>query len=144
MDDAGKGLFYAAGANAQVYIGHADRFARVTRGNVRITVPEFVTITVTPLEAGDKILVTACGRCENTGMKFSRDRRTVGRNWGDAPVQIEAVEGQMALPDGHWTCRAIASDGTPRQEVPISYEGNRGVLKLSPAYGTMWYLLERK
>ncbi len=143
VDDAGKGLFYATGDDTQVYIGHADRFSRATRGNVRIASPEFVTITVTPLDSGAGMLVTACGRCENTGMEFSRDRRTVGRNWGHAPVQIEAVEGQMALPEGHWTCHALAPDGAPHQEVPISYDSSRGVLKLSPAYGTMWYLLER-
>lgn len=142
VDDAGKGLFYATGADTQVYIGHAERFGRVTRGNLRVASPEFVAITVTPLDNDEKILVTACGRCENTGMKFSRDRRTVGRNWGQAPVQIEAVEGQMTLPEGQWTCQALAPDGAPQQEVPISYDSSRGVLKLSPVYGTMWYLLE--
>ena len=88
------------------------------------------------------MLITACGRCENTGMQFSPDRRTVGRNWGHAPVQIEAVRGSLVVPDGKWICHALAPDGSPKQQVPISYENGRGTLTLSPEYGTMWYLLQ--
>ena len=143
LDAAGKGLYHAAGPNAQVYTGHAGRIGTVTRGDVRITAPEFVALTVTPLADGERILVTACGRCENTGMQFSDDRRTVGRNWGQAPARIEPVEGRLALPAGRWKCQALAVDGSPKQQVPIAYEGNKGILNLSPTYETMWYLLER-
>jgi hypothetical protein len=76
-------------------------------------------------------------------MQFAPDRRTVGSNWGRAPVRIEAVRGTMAVPEGRWTCHALAPDGAPKQEVPISYESGWGKLTLSPEYGTMWYLLEQ-
>lgn len=145
VDSAGKGLYHAAGPNAQVYIGHAERIAKVTRGDIRISGPEFVALTVTPLGDAKRILITACGRCENTGMRFSEDRRTVGRNWGQAPVQIEAVRGSLVLPQGQWIGHALAPDGSPRQQMPISPgEGDRRILELSPAYATMWYLLEHK
>jgi hypothetical protein len=75
-------------------------------------------------------------------MQFAPDRRTVGRNWGQAPVQIEAVRGSLIVPDGKWVCHALAPDGSPKQQVPVSYENGRGTLALSPEYGTMWYLLE--
>jgi hypothetical protein len=147
-----QGIYAVEGYSALVYVGHADRFSRASEGKVTITGPEFAALTITPLtgkpwvplEKRDRILVTACGRCENTGMKFSSDRRTVGRNWGQAPVRIEAVQGSMALPEGKWTCHALAPDGSPRQNVPVTYENGRGVLTLSPEYGTMWYLLERQ
>ncbi len=142
VDDQGRGLYCAANGDTHVYIGYPDRIKRITRGGVNISSPEFVTLTLTPLDA-ERVLVTACGRCENTGMKFSRDRRTVGRNWGSAPVQIEALEGEITLNEGHWTCQALAPDGAPLQDVPIRTQGNRSVLRLSPEYGTMWYLLER-
>ena len=76
-------------------------------------------------------------------MQFSQDRRTVGRNWGRAPAQIEAVRGAVVVPDGRWTCHALAPDGASKQQVPIIYESGRGTLTLSPEYGTMWYLLQR-
>mgnify|MGYP001137994397 CR=1 FL=1 len=143
VDNGGRGIYQAIGPQAQVYTGHAGRFEEATRGKIRVASPDFVTLTVTPLDdAAKEILVTACGRCENTGMKFSPDRRTVGRNWGQAPVRIEPVEGRMILPQGKWTCHALAPDGSPRRNVPVAYEDGRGVLTLSPEYGTMWYLLE--
>lgn len=143
VDAAGKGLYGITSESAQVYAGHADRFDQATAGRVQIASPGFVALTVTTLDHGDCILVTACGRCENTGMEFSKDRRTVGRNWGRAPVQIEPVEGRLVLPPGRWTCQALAPDGAPKQPVPVSYEDGRGVLRLSPQYATMWYLLRR-
>jgi len=144
----GKGIYAVESSGASVYIGHANRFSRVSDGKVTITEPEFVAMTITPLtgtrsvplEKRDTILVTACGRCENTGMQFSSDRRTVGRNWGKAPVQIETVEGRLVLPEGKWTCHALAPDGTTKRRVPT----DRNILKLSAEYETMWYLLERQ
>ncbi len=145
VDDGGRGIYQATSSLAQVYTGHAGRFDDATRGKIRVASPDFVALTVTPLEnTATKILVTACGRCENTGMQFSPDRRTVGRNWGQTPVRIEAVRGSMVLPEGKWTCHALAPDGSPRQKVPVAYENGRGVLTLSPEYATMWYLLERQ
>jgi hypothetical protein len=76
-------------------------------------------------------------------MKFSEDRRTVGRDWGGPPVQIEAVEGTVVLPEGQWKCEALGPDGTPKYEVPIAYREDRGVLKRSPQYKTMWYFLKQ-
>jgi len=137
------GLYQATASQAQVYTGHAGRFATATDGQVRIQSPEFVALTVTPLDSGNTILVTACGRVENTGMQFSTDRRTVGRNWGEAPVRIETVRGKVTLPNGRWTCHALAPDGSPKQRVPLAQENGRPVLSLSPEYGTMWYLLQR-
>jgi len=143
----GKGLYSVHSQGAWVYTGHAEKFEKATKGRLSVTKPEFVAVTVTPLDKrplnkSRKILITACGRCENTGMKFSEDRRTVGRNWGGPPVQIEAVEGTLAL-TGDWTCQALAPDGVPKHPVPISYKNKRGVLQMAPKYKTMWYLLTR-
>jgi len=150
VDTAGRGIYQAVSPQAQVYTGHASRFEEATGGKVRIASPEFVAMTITPLNAKAQtqnptsLLVTACGRCENTGMQFAPDRRTVGRNWGQAPVQIETVRGSLVVPDGKWLCCALAPDGSQKQRVPIAYENGRGTLMLSPEYKTMWYLLERQ
>jgi len=142
----GKGIYIAHGQCASVYTGRAERFEEATGGQIAIAQPALVTITVTaldkmPLNHSRKILVTACGRCENTGMKFSKDRRTVGRNWGGPPVRIEVVEGTLILPAGQWMCHALGPDGLPKRQVSISYTNGRGVLQFSSQYKTMWYLL---
>jgi len=141
-------MYALQSSGGSVYTGHAARFQETTDGRIAIARPEFVALTITGLDGQerrthDRILVTACGRCENVGMQFSADRRTVGRNWGAAPAQIETVEGTVVLPKGQWICHALAPDGEKKQQVPIAYEDGRGVLALSPEYATMWYLLEK-
>ena len=148
VDAAWRGLYQATGplapaGQARAYTGHAQRFEEATKGSIRIASPDFAALTITPLGTGTTMLITACGRCENTDMQFAPDRRTVGRNWGHAPVQIEAVRGSVVVPEGKWTCHALAPDGSPKQQVPISYENGQGTLTLSPEHGTMWYLLQR-
>ncbi|MEN6334992.1 MAG: hypothetical protein ABFE01_12075, partial [Phycisphaerales bacterium] len=144
VDADGRGLYQVVGRRTRVYAGHASRFEEATKGDVRLTGPELVTLAMTPLNGGKRLLVTACGRCENVGMQFSPDRRTVGRNWGTAPAQIEAVRGTVVLPEGKWVCHALAPDGAPKQQVPVTYENGTARLTMSPEYGTMWYLLERQ
>ena len=76
-------------------------------------------------------------------MKFSPDRRTVGTNWGGPPVLIEPVDGRVVLPEGRpWKCQALGPDGTPRAEVPVTVtDKGAAVVRLSPEYKTMWYLV---
>ncbi|HUU90669.1 MAG TPA: hypothetical protein VM238_05600, partial [Phycisphaerae bacterium] len=114
---------------------------------IGVAAPAFAAVTLVslgggPLDGAKAILVTACGRCENTGMQFSADRRTVGRNWGGPPVRIEPVEGRVALPAGRWQCHALAPDGTPKAPVPLEKTGDgKTTLVLSPKHQTAWYLV---
>jgi len=144
----GRGFYAAWGSSAWAFAGYANRYDASTQGRIIVASPRYVAMTVTALDGAimnesRKILVTACGRCENTGMIFSDDRRSVGRNWGEAPVQIEAVEAIMILPEGRWKCQALGADGTPSRDVPAADRTGKGVLRLSPKYETMWYLLTR-
>ena len=142
--EKGRGTFTASADGARVFIGH-----RGGRGaGVELRRPEFAAVTVTPLDGralgqSEAILITACGRCENTGMGFSEDRRTVGRNWGGPPVRIEPVEAAVDLPAGTWTCHALTPDGARGPGVPIGRTADgRPRVDLDPAHGTMWYLVE--
>jgi hypothetical protein len=134
--ERGSGFYAVWGSSAWAFAGHANRFEASTDGKISVTSPSFVAITVTALD-------DATVRCENTGMVFSDDRRTVGRNWGESPVQIEAVEAVLDLPDGNWKCQALGPDGIPSDNVPASDRYGKGILRLSPQYETMWYLLTR-
>jgi len=143
--DGKQGTYTVRAPGARVFIGH-----RGSRGaGIDLHAPAFAAVTVTaldgqPLDESRSILVTACGRCENTGMGFSEDRRTVGRNWGEPPVLIEPAEAEVAVPDGPWTCHALKPDGTRGAEVPVEQAADRRQrIGLDPKYGTMWYFLER-
>ncbi|MBL7222088.1 MAG: carbohydrate binding domain-containing protein, partial [Phycisphaerae bacterium] len=95
-----------------------------------------------PLARSNKILITLCGRCENTDMQFSKDRRTVGRNWGEAPVRIEAPKLPLAVPGKGYRCYALLPNGKRGTEVPVYGKGDEWV-DPDPKYQTMWYLLTR-
>jgi hypothetical protein len=138
----GRGLYYV-GSGAGIMTGDTSRFERC-----QIDDPEFAVITATPLDGlpwpqSSRILMTACGRCENTGMEFSQDRRTVGRQWGHGPAQIETVTGTVEMARGNWTAHALGPDGLAKADVPLRKEGDRNFMEISPKYKTMWYLLEK-
>jgi len=120
---------------------------REDQRTVHLLSPKFAAIMMTPLddkplEESRKILVTACGRCENVDMGFNANRTSVSTNWGKGPVHIEAVTAQIDLPpDGKWTCHALKSDGSVGEEVSVDQEKN--TLEISPKYKTMWYVLTR-
>lgn len=129
------GVFHAAGAGAVVWVGQRFSQADLSPTLPLVSAPEFVAMTITamdglPLGRSRKILITACGRCENTGMEFSVDRRTVGRSWGRPPVRIQAVTGQLASPPELHTLLQLGPDGQPLDQAP----------GLSPKSQTMWYL----
>jgi hypothetical protein len=145
---SGEGVYSTTGEGAWAFTGRASLFPAGTGGRMTVTSPEFASVSVTALDGlafgqSQQILITACGRCENTNMIFSPDRRTVGTNWGNAPVLIDAVTGSLELPAGRWTCRALGPDGKESGTANISYHNGKGTLNLQPHFGTMWYLLER-
>ena len=148
VSDQGLGAFLAEGPGARVLVAHVGPAGRAMAEGFEIARPAFAAVTMTALdsdrfETAGRILIAACGRCENTGMKFSPDRRTVGTNWGGSPVLIEPVDGRVVLPAGRpWKCQALGPDGTPRAEVPVKVTEKGGaVVRLSPEYKTMWYLV---
>ena len=142
----GQGTFCAAGPGAMVLVSHAATGAEVRAHGMTLRAPAFAALTVTALDGqpyakSKAVLVAACGRCENQGMNFSPDRRTVGRAWGTPPVGIEPVSGEIELP-GRWTCHALNPDGTRGAPVRLNGDAAGITLALSPEYRTLWYLLE--
>ncbi len=104
---------------------------------------ELAALDGQPLEKSKRVLLAACGRCENTDMGFSPDRRTVGTRWGHAPVRIEAVRGALKLPGGGWHGQALDASGQPTREVPGCANGNDTEFLLTPECATLWYLFTR-
>jgi hypothetical protein len=146
--ESGKGVYFVTGRSGFVLSGDTKRFETVSKGKAALAAPGFAVMMVSTMDQKNlsdskKILVTACGRCENTGMKFSADRTTVGTNWGIAPVQIEPVSGWVALPAGAWTAVALKPDGTAGKPAIVETKGGKPVLLLSGEQQTMWYLLTK-
>ncbi len=140
----GRGRFLARGESAIVQTGWAK-----SPGQAEPTFRAVAAASLDgkPLFRSRKVLIAACGRCENTGMKFSADRRTVGRNWGTAPVRIEPVDHGLHLPG--WAgepavLQPLGPDGEPKGRAAKVFLSSACILRLSAKHKTMWYLLTRK
>jgi hypothetical protein len=93
-----------------------------------------------------RVLVTATGLAENTGMKWkSTARESVGRNWGQAPSRVEGVPVRVTLPRPAGAVKAWALDerGQRRVAVPVEASADgRTTLALGPSWRTLWYEIE--
>lgn len=75
------------------------------------------------LAQSQDILITACGRCENTGMGWNAERTSVSNQWGSTPVRIEPVKGTVRLRTKRAGLKVHALDarGQAVKEVPAEY-----------------------
>ncbi len=148
--EEGQGLYRVLTDCAWVLVGQSSLFAQATAQHLRLDAPPQASFILTSLDGrsldeSERILLTACGRCENTGMVFSADRRSVGRQWGTGPVLIEPVQGHLVLPPGQWQVESLSSDGLRSHAIALTNLDQQGLeMTLSQAQGTMWYLLERR
>lgn len=111
-----------------------------------------------------RILLTATGYVENTGMAWERledDRVTVRNRWGEAPSLVEGIAARIELPVAAGRVRVYALDGAGdrREQVPVHPAGqagadnpdresdrnggaDRAVFEIGPQYRTLWYEIE--
>ncbi len=140
------GCYVLKGNYSLVCIGDSSGFAEATDAGLSVSKPDFCAVTLTPLNTrsiGKRYLVTACGRCENTEMGFENDRQTVRRNWGQAPVRVETVDGELRLPEGNWTAYAVGPDGSRRGKAEVKTRNGVPFLALTGKHATIWYVVER-
>ncbi len=89
-----------------------------------------------------RILITAAGDIENTGMGWKNAAKTsVGRDWGKAPVLVEGPAAKIELPGGgKFKAWALDERGQRRAEIPVA----NGTLEIGPQHRTLWYEIERQ
>jgi hypothetical protein len=147
--DAKSGLFTAAGAGGFAWVGDAALGAPKDF-QLLVEEPSAAAVTMAaldklPLEKSTRILITACGLCRNTDMKFTADHKSVGRDWGKGPVLVQPVKGAAILPGGNWTCQAIGPDGAATAAVAVEKNNDgKPTAQFGPQYKTVWYLLTRE
>ena len=141
-----KGTYIISDDDCGVFTGNMSSLNNMpdekSTFEINIEYPEKASISIAPVFNKSAYLITACGRCENVNMKFSDDRNTVGRNWGNGPAQIETVKGAIKFKKtdlSNYKCFALYPDGTIRNELEIE----QGTIRLDPKHKTMWYLLKK-
>jgi hypothetical protein len=90
----------------------------------------------------ERILITATGDIENTGMGWKNAEKTsVGRDWGKAPVLVEGPAAKIELPGGgKLKAWALDERGHRRAEIPVT----NGTLEIGPQHRTLWYEVVRE
>jgi hypothetical protein len=150
VDSDHQGIFTATGPGAFVWIGHQGG---ITDSAVTLAAPSFAAITLVatdrlPLSQTKRVLITACGKSENTGMNFVPDRHTLTGKFGHGPVLIEPVEATVRLPgmllQGQWQIQALGPAGRPIGATHDVSIGRDGSIQISAADQTVWHLLTRK
>ncbi len=102
----------------------------------------FACVQLTVLDGADfksakRILITATGTAENTGLKWTGDKKeSVGTGWGHAPSVVEGVAAKITLPlSAKLKAWALDERGQRGAEVPMT----DGTLEISPEQKTLWY-----
>jgi hypothetical protein len=150
VDEAGRGMFTATSRGAFVWIGHSSV---PENSPVILKSPDFAAITLVamdgqPFASSKRLLLTACGKCENTGMKFVPDRHMTVNGFGTGPALIEPVEAAIHIPGalaaGTWHIQALDASGRPKgasRDMMAKYDG---VIPVDAADQTAWHLLTRE
>jgi hypothetical protein len=125
-------------------------------GSVKIEIlssrQEWAAVTLTCLDGKDfsspgRILVTAAGLAENTGMQWKNaEKNSVGKDWGRAPSRVEGIGAQITLPlpPSRLKIRALDERGLPTGEIPVkpAPNGKSSILEIGPGFQTLWYQAE--
>lgn len=157
-DRRGKEYFAVNTPNSKLFIGYADG-RQIALGDLSLNVGKTetgcATISLVSRNATGfgksgkaSILIAASGMVGNTGSKVEQISPTAVRllDRGHAPVLAEGIPCEITFPvaPGKLACYALSPDGSRRQELTpaAGADGTRAILKLTPAYRTLWYEVE--
>jgi hypothetical protein len=131
-------------------VGSVQSGETIELGHVRVipgeTKQNWATINATVIDGADfahahRILITATGLCENTGMRWKdADKSSVGSDWGSAPTIVEGINATINFPflkgAKAW---ALDSSGQRKTEVPIKRVLGRTQLEIASEHQTLWW-----
>ena len=94
-----------------------------------------------PLAQSRRLLLTAAGNVENTGMGWNADHTSVGHKWGSAPTLCEGIAATITLATQAKTAKVFALDGAGARtgEVPARVSEGRLSFEIGPKYKTLWF-----
>ena len=99
-----------------------------------------------PLPESRRMLLTAAGNVENTGMAWNPEHTTVGRSWGRAPTLCEGIGASISLnaQPGEFHLYALDGKGNRKSEVPAKTGEGRFDFAIGPEFETLWYEIARE
>jgi hypothetical protein len=99
-----------------------------------------ITLDGKPFAQSKKLWLCALHRAENQSMKWDKERRSVGKDWGAGPALVLGAKAQIELPgEAPWKISALDAHGQVQAE--IAAEAKR--FAIDPAQRTVWWLITR-
>jgi hypothetical protein len=94
-----------------------------------------------PLATSGRLLLTAAGNVENSGMGWNADHTSVGTQWGRAPTLCEGIGARVTLATTARSAKVHSLDGAGARtgEVPASLAGGKLTFDIGPRFKTLWY-----
>ena len=92
-----------------------------------------------PLEQSKRMLLTAMGTAENTGMVWNAERTSVGRKWGHGPALMNGITAKITLASHVTAIRALDGTGKPQGTVQVVRTDDASCWSIGPAQRTIWY-----
>lgn len=95
-----------------------------------------------PLATSRRLLVTAAGNVENTGMGWNEDHTSVSKAWGNAPTVCEGIAAKIRFTTDAKTAKVYALDGSGNRipgEVPSTWNKGQLHFEISSQFRTLWY-----
>lgn len=147
--DTEAGLYTVDAPAAKAVVGRCT--GRTTKLNgvefeVKANLRNFAVLTLNTadgqaLARSGRLLLTAAGNVENTGMGWNADHTSVGTKWGSAPTICEGIAARIALSTQAKRARVHALDGAGARagEVPASLAAGRLSFDVGPRFKTLWY-----
>ncbi|HEX2950257.1 MAG TPA: carbohydrate binding domain-containing protein [Armatimonadota bacterium] len=149
-DTPGKATITANTPRTKIIIGQTDERTidlngvSVTPGKTQM---HWSTITLTVMQGNDfsskgRILLTATGKIENTGMLWNTTQTSIGDKWGTSPVLVEGIPATVVLPVKPQQILVFPLDERGQRKatpVPISEADGKAKFAIGPEYRTLWY-----
>lgn len=92
-----------------------------------------------PLEQSKRMLLTAMGTAENTGMVWNEKRTSVGRKWGKGPALLSGIAAKISLASRIISIQALDATGKPQGVVKFERAGAAARWSIGPEHRTIWY-----
>ena len=127
--------------------GHELQLNDVTiKAETDFAVIALSTLTDAPICRSENILLTAVGRCKNTGYtdeELPNGHRKV-TNHGTGPVLIEAIEAEIHIKSPHHNLRVVSidEDGFITGKIPSRYENGELIFEIGKEFAQMYYLIQ--
>lgn len=147
--DAETGLYTVDAPAAKVVAGRCT--AKITRldgaeFDVKSNPRGFAALALNavdgqPLARSRRLLLTAVGNVENTGMGWNADHTSVGTRWGSAPTICEGIAARITLATEARgaSVHALDAAGARMAEVPATASGGKLTFDVGPRFRTLWY-----